>query len=191
MCWEKGDLNYLLILSHLQSTGHTFRENCNLHTGYNNQEIYVFLISLFKSRYSKRSIDKAYFTCLWGSRMLSFGSFFWRAPASDMPESTSCFHYFTKAMFCSFYEFTEIESVLSCFIIRKQSCCLENKSSAVVLRTPYYSYLRSTLIHKWPHAGRSRIARGPDVARGPYNAQVCHRHCPTPLILCSFYLCRS
>ncbi len=81
--------------------------------------------------------------------------------------------------FCCFNEFTEIKSafelILSCFIIRKQSCCLENKSSAVVLRTPNYTYLRFILIHKLPHAGRSRIARGPDVARGPYNAQVWFR----------------
>ncbi len=26
----------------LQSTGHAFREKCNLHTDYNNQEIFVF-----------------------------------------------------------------------------------------------------------------------------------------------------
>ncbi len=26
----------------LQSTGHAFREKCNLHTDYNNQELFVF-----------------------------------------------------------------------------------------------------------------------------------------------------
>ncbi len=53
--------------------------------------------------------------------------------------------------FCCFYEFTEIKSVsnlLSCFIIRKQSCCLENKSSAVVLHTPNYTYS-----HHWASLG--------------------------------------
>ncbi len=36
--------NYLLILSHLQSRpiGRAFREQCNLHTDYNNQKIFVF-----------------------------------------------------------------------------------------------------------------------------------------------------
>ncbi len=72
------------------------------------------------------------------------------------------------------------ELILSCFIIRKQSCCLESKSSVVVLHTPNYTYLRLTFNSQINSCGPSRIARGPDVARGPYNAQVCctvyHHH---------------
>ncbi len=39
---KKTYFNYLLILSHLQNTGHDFREKCNLHTDYNHQEIFGF-----------------------------------------------------------------------------------------------------------------------------------------------------
>ncbi len=113
------------------STGRTFGEKCNLHTD-------CFSIGSFKKIHFKLSIHIVYFTCLWGSYMLSFGSFFGRAPASEMAENASCFHYKSNILLFLWVYRNKIsfEQILSCFIIRKQSRCLENKSSAVVLRIP-------------------------------------------------------
>ncbi len=61
-----------------------------------------------------------------------------------MTESASYFYYFTKATFCCFYKFTEINQFSTEFkMFHYQEaiiCCLENKSSAVVLCTPNYTY---------------------------------------------------
>ncbi len=73
---------------------------------------------------------------MWGSHTMSFGSFFWRAPASEMQEARPAFIILQSnvLLFLWFYRNKiSFELILSCFIIRKQSCCLENESSAVVL----------------------------------------------------------
>ncbi len=141
MCWKKC-FNYWLILSHLQSTGHAFREKCNLHTDYNNQEIFIFeLVSLkvdfffLLSRYSlfHMSVRQPYAEFF----------FFFLTRFRDARKHVLLSLFYKSNILLILWVYRN-KIILSCFIIRKQSCCLENKSSAVVLHRPYHTYFLST-----------------------------------------------